>query len=62
MTIGADSALHRIVECVDCIITTAHSHQRAFVLEVGEEDSFTVQGVITFPGLALGCFLTKRMG
>lgn len=34
MTIGADSALHRIVECVDCIITTAHSHQRAFVLEV----------------------------
>ncbi|XP_039262080.2 ATP-dependent 6-phosphofructokinase, muscle type-like isoform X2 [Styela clava] len=34
MTIGADSALHRIVECVDCIVTTAHSHQRAFVLEV----------------------------
>ena len=34
MTIGADSALHRIVECVDSITTTAHSHQRAFVLEV----------------------------
>nr|XP_039266931.1 ATP-dependent 6-phosphofructokinase, muscle type-like [Styela clava] len=34
MTIGADTALHRIVECVDCILTTAHSHQRAFVLEV----------------------------
>ena len=34
MTIGADSALHRIVDCVDTITTTAHSHQRAFVLEV----------------------------
>ena len=34
MTIGADSALHRIVECVDAITTTAGSHQRAFVLEV----------------------------
>lgn len=34
MTIGADSALHRIMECVDAITTTAHSHQRAFVLEV----------------------------
>ncbi|XP_064652085.1 ATP-dependent 6-phosphofructokinase-like isoform X2 [Lineus longissimus] len=34
MTIGTDSALHRIVEAVDCISTTASSHQRAFVLEV----------------------------
>ena len=34
MTIGVDSALHRIVECVDAITTTAVSHQRAFVLEV----------------------------
>jgi len=34
MTIGADSALHRIVDCVDSIATTAHSHQRTFVLEV----------------------------
>jgi len=34
MTIGADSALHRIVESVDAIMTTAASHQRAFVLEV----------------------------
>eukprot|EP00795_Rhopilema_esculentum_P008053 gene8053-13967_t len=34
MTIGADSALHRIVESVDAISTTAESHQRAFVLEV----------------------------
>ena len=34
MTIGVDSALHRIIECVDAITTTAVSHQRAFVLEV----------------------------
>ncbi|KAK2174080.1 hypothetical protein NP493_830g01055 [Ridgeia piscesae] len=34
MTIGADSALHRIIEAVDCIATTASSHQRCFVMEV----------------------------
>ncbi|NXT15483.1 PFKAM protein, partial [Prunella fulvescens] len=34
MTIGTDSALHRIVEIVDAITTTAQSHQRTFVLEV----------------------------
>ena len=34
MTIGADSALHRIIDAVDTISTTASSHQRAFVLEV----------------------------
>ncbi|XP_028849530.1 ATP-dependent 6-phosphofructokinase, muscle type-like [Denticeps clupeoides] len=34
MTIGTDSALHRIMEIVDCITTTAQSHQRAFILEV----------------------------
>ncbi|KAI4885099.1 hypothetical protein NFI96_015744 [Prochilodus magdalenae] len=34
MTIGADSALHRIMEVIDAISTTAQSHQRTFVLEV----------------------------
>ncbi|XP_073250826.1 ATP-dependent 6-phosphofructokinase, muscle type-like [Porites lutea] len=34
MTIGADTALHRIFESVDAIMTTASSHQRTFVLEV----------------------------
>ncbi|XP_063467346.1 ATP-dependent 6-phosphofructokinase, muscle type isoform X7 [Symphalangus syndactylus] len=34
MTIGTDSALHRIMEIVDAITTTAQSHQRTFVLEV----------------------------
>ncbi|CAD5112534.1 DgyrCDS1745 [Dimorphilus gyrociliatus] len=34
MTIGADSALHRIIEAIDNIATTASSHQRCFVMEV----------------------------
>jgi 6-phosphofructokinase 1 len=34
MTIGADTALTRIVEAVDAITSTAASHQRAFVVEV----------------------------
>lgn len=34
MTIGTDSALHRIIESVDAIATTATSHQRTFILEV----------------------------
>jgi 6-phosphofructokinase 1 len=34
MTIGADTALHRIVEAIDAIGSTAASHQRSFVVEV----------------------------
>jgi 6-phosphofructokinase 1 len=34
MTIGVDSALHRIIEACDAIVTTALSHQRCFVMEV----------------------------
>lgn len=34
MTIGTDSALHRIMEAVDAIVATAYSHQRCFILEV----------------------------
>ena len=34
MTIGADTALHRITAAVDAITSTAASHQRAFVVEV----------------------------
>jgi len=33
-TIGADSALHRIIEAIDAIASTASSHQRSFVVEV----------------------------
>ncbi len=34
MTIGADTALHRIIEALDAIRSTASSHQRTFVVEV----------------------------
>jgi 6-phosphofructokinase 1 len=34
MTIGADSALHRILEAIDAISSTAASHKRSFVVEV----------------------------
>lgn len=34
MTIGADSALHRITNAIDAISSTAASHQRSFVVEV----------------------------
>jgi 6-phosphofructokinase 1 len=34
MTIGADSALHRIVDALDALTSTAASHQRTFVVEV----------------------------
>lgn len=33
-TIGADSALHRIIDAVDQISSTAASHQRTFIIEV----------------------------
>ncbi|MFB9733494.1 6-phosphofructokinase [Ornithinimicrobium kibberense] len=34
MTIGADTALHRIIEALDALSSTAASHQRTFVVEV----------------------------
>ncbi|XP_072764241.1 ATP-dependent 6-phosphofructokinase isoform X4 [Anoplolepis gracilipes] len=34
MTIGTDSALHRIIESIDAIVSTAYSHQRVFIMEV----------------------------
>uniref|UniRef100_A0A914VMC2 6-phosphofructokinase n=1 Tax=Plectus sambesii TaxID=2011161 RepID=A0A914VMC2_9BILA len=34
MTIGTDTALHRIIEATDAVVSTAQSHQRAFVIEV----------------------------
>lgn len=34
MTIGTDTALHRIIEATDGIAYTAFSHQRTFIMEV----------------------------
>ena len=33
-TIGADTAMHRIIEAIDALSSTASSHQRSFVVEV----------------------------
>ncbi len=33
-TIGADTAMHRIIEAIDSLSSTASSHQRSFVVEV----------------------------
>ncbi|MFK7927252.1 MAG: 6-phosphofructokinase, partial [Myxococcota bacterium] len=33
-TIGGDSALHRVIEAIDALTSTASSHQRSFVVEV----------------------------
>lgn len=38
MSIGADTALHRIVEAIDALASTAASHQRTFVVEVMGRD------------------------
>ncbi len=38
MTIGADTALHRITDAIDAIESTASSHQRTFVIEVMGRD------------------------
>ncbi|GBG29878.1 ATP-dependent 6-phosphofructokinase [Hondaea fermentalgiana] len=34
LTIGTDTALHRIVDAIDAVQSTASSHQRTFVLEI----------------------------
>ncbi|MCI1963195.1 MAG: 6-phosphofructokinase [Ancrocorticia sp.] len=34
MTVGTDSALHRIIDAIDAISSTAASHQRTFIIEV----------------------------
>lgn len=33
-TIGGDTALHRVIEAIDALTSTASSHQRSFVVEV----------------------------
>ncbi|XP_053963773.1 ATP-dependent 6-phosphofructokinase-like [Anastrepha ludens] len=34
ITIGTDTALHRITDAIDSIVSTAYSHQRVFIMEV----------------------------
>ncbi|ETN82363.1 hypothetical protein NECAME_08013 [Necator americanus] len=40
-TIGFDSAMARVIECVDVLAATADSHQRTFVVEVNNLFEFT---------------------
>lgn len=45
MTLGSDTALHRIVDAIDDLLTTAESHQRTFVVEVmGRDCGFLALG------------------
>lgn len=44
MTIGTDSALQRITECIDAVVATAQSHQRSFVVEVKWKPGFIRNG------------------
>lgn len=39
MTIGTDSAMHRITEAIDAISSTAESHRRTFIIEVIDRKS-----------------------
>jgi 6-phosphofructokinase 1 len=60
MTIGADTALHRITEAIDALHATAASHQRSFVIEVmGRNCGY----LALMAGLATGanwCFTPER--
>lgn len=38
-TIGVWTALTRIVDAIDCLMSTAESHRRAFVVEVGLQNA-----------------------
>jgi 6-phosphofructokinase 1 len=54
ITIGTDSALHRIIEAVDALVSTASSHQRSFVLEVmGRHCGFVSIPHLTFPNQSM---------
>lgn len=49
MTIGTDSALHRIIEAIDAIVSTAYSHQRTFIMEVMGRHCGYVKNVENIP-------------
>nr|CAD7205774.1 unnamed protein product [Timema douglasi] len=48
VTIGCDSALHRITEAADSITSTASSHQRTFVMEVMGRHCGYVKSEVSF--------------
>ncbi|RRD48056.1 6-phosphofructokinase [Tessaracoccus sp. OH4464_COT-324] len=59
MTIGTDSALHRITEAIDALSSTAESHRRTFVVEVMGRNCGYLALMSTISGGADYCFLPE---
>lgn len=59
MTIGADSALHRIVSALDAITSTAYSHQRTFIIEVMGRNCGHLALMAALASGASGCFIPE---
>ncbi len=59
MTIGADSALHRIVDALDAITSTAYSHQRSFIIEVMGRNCGYLALMSALASGASGCFIPE---
>ena len=59
ITIGADSALHRIVEALDAITSTAYSHQRTFIIEVMGRNCGHLALMAAIASGASGCFIPE---
>ncbi len=59
ITIGADSALHRIVEALDAITSTAYSHQRTFIIEVMGRNCGHLALMAALASGASGCFIPE---
>ncbi|MBE6379560.1 MAG: 6-phosphofructokinase [Lentisphaerae bacterium] len=58
-TIGADSALHRIVDALDAITSTAYSHQRTFIIEVMGRNCGHLALMAALASGAAGCFIPE---
>ena len=59
ITIGADSALHRIVNALDAITSTAYSHQRTFIIEVMGRNCGHLALMAALASGASGCFIPE---
>ena len=59
VTIGADSALHRIVDALDAITSTAYSHQRTFIVEVMGRNCGHLALMAALASGASGCFIPE---
>ncbi len=60
MTIGTDSAMHRITEAIDAISSTAESHRRTFIVEVMGRNCGYLALMTTIAGGADYTFIPER--